>query len=72
MEQFDMLAGLLGKTGSEAALTLWSVAWGFIMFFMLKRMVRNRQDVVKLATYGVTLLLWGYGSWTVAHLMAAH
>jgi hypothetical protein len=72
MEQFDMIAGLLGKTGSEAALTLWTIAWGVVMFFMLKRMVRNRQGVVKLATYGVTLLLWGYGSWTVAHLIAAH
>jgi hypothetical protein len=72
MEQFDMIAGLLGKTGSQAALTLWSVAWGFIMFFMLKRLVRNRQHVVKLATYGVTLPLWGYGAWTVAHLIAAH
>jgi uncharacterized membrane protein (UPF0136 family) len=72
MEQFDMIAGLLGKTGSQAALMLWSVAWGFIMFFMLKRMVRNVRDGVKLATYGVTLLLWSYGSWTVAHLMAAH
>ncbi len=72
MEQIDVIAGLLGRTGLQAALTLWIVAWGFIMFFMLKRMVRNRRDVAKVATYGVTLLLWGYGSWTVAHLMAAH
>jgi CHASE2 domain-containing sensor protein len=72
MEQIDMIAGLLGRTGLQAALTLWIVAWGFIMFFMLKRIVRNRRDIAKVATYGVTLLLWGYGAWTVAHLMAAH
>ena len=71
MEQFDMVAGLLGKTGSQAALVLWSVAWGFAMFFMLKRMVRNAQDVVKVGTFAVTIVLWCYGSWTVAHLMAA-
>lgn len=66
-----MIAGVLGKTGAQAALSLWSVAWGFVMYLWLKRMVRNMRDVAQIATYAVTILLWGYGSWTVAHLLAA-
>ena len=71
LELCDLAAGVLGTTGAQAALSLWIVAWGFVMYFWLKRMVRTMRDVARVATYAVTILLWCYGSWTVAHLLAA-